>query len=56
MYARKTAPHCSANEGVLRNVCFDSVSLMNQDGRKLENKTPMEIIDMDRNTELKRLL
>ena len=35
---------------------FDSVSLMNQDGRKLENKTPMEIIYMDRNTELKRLL
>ena len=34
---------------------FDSVSL-NQDGRKLENKTPMEIIYMDRNTELKRLL
>ena len=35
---------------------FDSVSLMNQDGRKLENKTPMEIIYMDRNTGLKRLL
>ena len=35
---------------------FDSVSLMNQDGRKLENKTPMEIIYMDRNTELERLL
>ena len=35
---------------------FDSVPLMNQDGRKLENKTPMEIIYMDRNTELKRLL
>ena len=33
---------------------FDSVSLMNQDGRKLENKTPMEIIYMNRNTELKK--
>ena len=31
---------------------FDSVSLMKQDGRKLENKTPMEIIYMDRNTEV----
>ena len=35
---------------------FESVSEMKEDGRRLENKTPMEIINMDRKTELKRLL
>ena len=29
---------------------------MKQDGRELENKTPREIINMDRKTELKQLL
>ena len=41
-----------------RKRLFDSVfritiCLMNQDGRGLENKTPKEIINMDRKTELK---
>ena len=35
---------------------FESVFEMKQDRRRLENKTPMEIINMDRKTELKRLL
>ena len=55
---------CAKNLSVLfcqrRSVAkrlFESVSEMKQDGWRLENKTPMEIINMDhRRTELKRLL
>ena len=43
-----------------RKRLFDSISAKNhiffkfkQDGRRLENKTPREIINMDRKTELK---
>ena len=51
----------NANDAVLSDVCLtifakNQIFLMKQNGTRLEKKTPRETMNMDRKTELKRLL
>ena len=65
IYATKNCNYVYANDTVLRGIRltllieesnFSAYNNIKQNGTRLENKTPREIMNIDRKTELKRLL